>query len=276
MTDKNKLLDDVKEHWEEEVCGTRNIINKSIDSKAHKNVSNHRYLVEPHISKFISLGANKEKDIALEIGVGAGSDFIQICNQCNHAYGVDLTDAAINLTRERCEMEGLSNFTLERLNASELPYENNFFDFVYSYGVIHHAPDTMAILSEIKRVSKPGAKIKIMVYSNFSLTGMMLYLLKGLLRFNIFTTQEKIIYEHLESPGTKSYSMKELNKVLTGFGFREIKIKKKLGSGDLLLFEPSKKYEKNFIFPLLFKIYPRFILKHMNFLGLLLMAEFEK
>ena len=37
-------------------------------------------------------------------------------------------------------MKGLSNFTLERLNASELPYENNFFDFVYSYGVIHHAP----------------------------------------------------------------------------------------------------------------------------------------
>ena len=70
----------------------------------------------------------------------------------------------------------------------------------------------MAILSEIKRVAKPGAKIKIMVYSNFSLTGIMLYFLKGFLRLNIFTSQEKIIYEHLESPGTKSYSKGELKK----------------------------------------------------------------
>ena len=34
-----------------------------------------------------------------------------------------------------------------------------FFDYVYSYGVIHHAPDTMSILSEIKRVSKPGCRV---------------------------------------------------------------------------------------------------------------------
>ena len=76
----------------------------------------------------------------------------------------------------------------------------------------------------------------------------MLYFLKGFLRLNIFTSQEKIIYEHLESPGTKSYSKGELKKILNGFGFKNIKIEKKLGSGDLLLFEPSKKYEKYFIF----------------------------
>ena len=276
MTESERLLSEVKEHWEEEVCGTRNIINKNIDFSSHASVSTHRYKVEPHISEFLDLSANKKTDVALEIGVGAGSDFIQICKQCKFAYGVDLTDAAINLTKERCELEKLNNFSLETGDASKLKFENNFFDFIYSYGVIHHAPDTMAILSEIKRVAKPGAKIKIMVYSNFSLTGIMLYFLKGFLRLNIFTSQEKIIYEHLESPGTKSYSKGELKKILNGFGFKNIKIEKKLGSGDLLLFEPSKKYEKYFIFPFLFKIYPRFILKHFNSLGLLLMADFEK
>ena len=276
MKKEKNLLEEVKEHWEEEVCGTRNIINKDVDYKSHENVSEHRYTVEPHISEFLDLSADKEKDIALEIGVGAGSDFIQICKQCKHAYGIDLTEAAINLTKERCDLEKLNNYTLQRVNAEKIPFEDNFFDFIYSYGVIHHAPNTMSILSEMKRVSKPGAKIRIMVYSNFSLTGIMLYLLKGFFRLNIFTSQEKIIYDHLESPGTKSYSIKELRKILNSFGFKKIKIDKKLGSGDLLLFEPSKKYERNFIFPILFKIYPRFILKYFNFLGLLLMAEFEK
>lgn len=276
MKKEKNLLEEVREHWEEEVCGTRNIINKDVDYKSHEDVSEHRYAVEPHISEFLDFRADKHQDIALEIGVGAGSDFIQICKQCKHAYGIDLTEAAINLTKERCDLEGLNNFTLQRVNAEKLPFDDNFFDNIYSYGVIHHAPNTMSILSEIKRVSKPGAKIRIMVYSNFSLTGMMLYLLKGFFRLNIFVSQEKIIYDHLESPGTKSYSPRELHKILNSFGFKKIKIEKKLGSGDLLLFEPSKKYERNFIFPILFKIYPRFILKHFNFLGLLLMAEFEK
>ena len=31
MTESERLLSEVKEHWEEEVCGTRNIINKNID-----------------------------------------------------------------------------------------------------------------------------------------------------------------------------------------------------------------------------------------------------
>tara|TARA_B110000459_G_scaffold197696_1_gene241483 strand:+ start:98 stop:928 length:831 start_codon:yes stop_codon:yes gene_type:complete len=276
MTENKQLLNEVKEHWEEEVCGTRNIINKEVSSNSHEVVSSHRYTVEPHILKFLEFSANKEKDIALEIGVGAGSDFIEICKQCKTVYGIDLTDAAIKLTKERCELEGIKNYNLQRSNAEKLPFEDNYFNHVYSYGVIHHAPDTMSILSEMKRVTKPGGKIRVMVYSNFSLTGIMLYVLKGILRFNIFTTQEKIIYEHLESPGTKCYSTKEFSKILKSFGFKKIKIEKKLGSGDLLLFDPSKKYSNNFIFPILFKLYPRFLLKHLHFMGLLIMAEFEK
>ncbi len=276
MSDNSKLLWEVKDHWEDEVCGTRNIVGNEINLESHKNVSDHRYQVEPHIQEFLNFSANKEKDFILEIGVGAGSDFIQICKQCKLAYGIDLTDAAIKITQDRCELEGIKNYNLQKLNAANLPFGDNFFDFIYSYGVIHHAPETMSILSEIKRVSKPGAEIRIMVYSNFSLTGIMLYILKGLLNFNFFSSQENIIYKHLESPGTKTYSNYELKKILKGFGFKNIRIQKKLGSGDLLLLDPSKKYNKNYIIKFLIKIYPRYILKYFTFLGLLVMIKFEK
>ena len=46
MTESERLLSEVKEHWEEEVCGLRNIINKNIDFSSHASVSSHRYKVE--------------------------------------------------------------------------------------------------------------------------------------------------------------------------------------------------------------------------------------
>ena len=83
----------------------------------------------------------------------------------------------------------------------------------------------MAILSEIKRVAKPVAKLKLWFIPTLVLLNNALFL-KGFLRLNIFTSQEKIIYEHLESPRDQSYSKGELKKILNGFGFKNIKIEK--------------------------------------------------
>ena len=153
-------------------------------------------------------------------------------------FGIDATEAAILETKENINYsmrnEKYNLEFLEKKNAEDLPFEDNKFDIVYSWGVLHHAKNTMRCISESVRVLKPGGTLKIMVYSDFSSTGLMLWFLHGFLKFKFFLSQEEIIFQYLESPGTKCYSKKEFKKILEGFSLEVKTIKKYAGSGDLL------------------------------------------
>ena len=48
-----------------------------------------------------------------------------------------------------------TNFKL--CDLTKLPFENNYFDFGYSLGVLHHIPDINKALTEIHRILKPNA-----------------------------------------------------------------------------------------------------------------------
>jgi SAM-dependent methyltransferase len=50
------------------------------------------------------------------------------------------------------------------MDAEHLDFPDGSFDFVWSWGVIHHSSDTRKILREIWRVLKPGGKCTVMVY----------------------------------------------------------------------------------------------------------------
>ena len=78
----------------------------------------------------------------LEIGVGFGSDHSQIAlNQPKSLTGIDLTERAINNTKIRFELLDLqSNLLVD--NAENLSFESESFDALYSYGVLHHSPNT--------------------------------------------------------------------------------------------------------------------------------------
>ncbi len=76
----------------------------------------------------------------LEIGVGSGTDFIQWVRAGAEAYGVDLTEAAIETTRAHLKAYGLKCAVLRTADAEALPFDDNFFDLVYSWGVLHHTP----------------------------------------------------------------------------------------------------------------------------------------
>ncbi len=264
---------DVTNFWEEEVCGTR-FSNKKNLKKYFQEIAYNRYKAEPYIKEFAFCDSKDfiNKKI-LEIGVGAGTDFIEFLKRDAVCYGIDATDSAIQKTNNNI-LTSLKNknYKLEYLakaNAEKLPFKDNTFDMIYSHGVLHHAKNTMICISEAYRVLKPGGKFKIMVYSNFSATGLMLWLLHGLGKGKPFLSQEKIIFKYLESPGTKCYSKKELVKILEGFGLEKLIIKKFASSGDLLLMPRSKKYKNSLLYSFIQFLYPRLIVKRLqSILGL--------
>lgn len=86
---------------------------------------------------------------------GLGADHQRFAEAGAVLTGVDLTPHAIEMTRQRFKKLGLKS-NLKVGDAECLNFPANSFDIVYSWGVIHHSPDTQKAVNEIFRVLKPG------------------------------------------------------------------------------------------------------------------------
>ena len=74
------------------------------------------------------------------------------------------------------------NTTFRLCDVENLPYQNNYFDIVYSNGVLHHTYDIKKAISEVYRVLKPGGEAIIMLYAkNSFLYFINIYLIKGII-----------------------------------------------------------------------------------------------
>ena len=109
------------------------------------------------------------------------------------------------MAQKRFQLYGI-NGAFFQADAESLPFPVDVFDFVYSWGVIHHTPDTEQAASEIMRVCKPGGHIFVMVYHKPSLVVLQAYLLYGLLCGKPFRSIDEIIANHIESHGTKAFT----------------------------------------------------------------------
>ena len=105
----------------------------------------------------------RDKNV-LEVGVGNGSHAQLLARHSGNFTGIDLTDYGIRSTSERMKVFGLNKANIVQMNAEDLQFESNSFDFVWSWGVIHHSANPPQILKEIHRVLKPGGTFKTMVY----------------------------------------------------------------------------------------------------------------
>lgn len=81
---------------------------------------------------------------------------------------IDLTERAVLLTKRRFELFDIKNASVMREDAENLPFPDNSFDFVWSWGVIHHSANTQKIVKEILRVLKQEGQASVMVYHSNS------------------------------------------------------------------------------------------------------------
>jgi ubiquinone/menaquinone biosynthesis C-methylase UbiE len=103
----------------------------------------------------------KTKDMrVLEIGCGSGVGTDLIFRQFGAAevYAVDLDPDMVQLARKRLSGYTSKQLTLEVGDATAINAENESFDAVFNFAIIHHVPDWQAAISEIRRVLKPGGR----------------------------------------------------------------------------------------------------------------------
>jgi SAM-dependent methyltransferase len=99
----------------------------------------------------------------LEIGVGNGSHAALIARHARSFTGIDLTEYAVRSTLQRFQLAGL-DARIVRMDAEKMDFPDHSFDFIWTWGVIHHSADTRGILREMHRVLRPEGRAIVMVY----------------------------------------------------------------------------------------------------------------
>ncbi len=213
------LKADVHDYWNANPCGTQ-FTNIERGSRAfYDEVERFRYETQPFMQKLCKFDAFKGKAL-LEIGCGLGTDLLQFARHGAVVTGVDLTEESVALAKKRFELYGVQG-TFCTADAENLPFADNSFDVVYSFGVLHHTPNTQKAIDEVYRVVKRGGEIVIMLYHKHSLhvwLGVPLYFLYGLSKGKLWGYEEWVrIYDGKDNPLGKAYSRAELRRMFAKF-----------------------------------------------------------
>ncbi len=100
----------------------------------------------------------------LEIGCGVGLHTETMVRAGAHVTALDLTSTAIEATGRRLALKSI-DASLVQGDAERLPFPDHAFDFVWSWGVIHHSSRTARIVRQLARVLAPEGECRIMVYN---------------------------------------------------------------------------------------------------------------
>jgi SAM-dependent methyltransferase len=113
------------------------------------------------------LPTHHERGRVLDAGCGDGVDTLHLASSNNcQVVAVELSQEGVAQTARRTS--GCHNVMVVRADLEHLPIQDGVFDFVYSYGVLHHLPHPELGFRELVRVLRPGGALAIYVYEDFS------------------------------------------------------------------------------------------------------------
>ncbi len=215
------LKEQVRQFWNRQSCDTQVAASPKFSRQYFEEIETFRYRDQPFIHSFAQFTRYRGRRV-LEVGFGAGTDFIQWLRAGALASGLDLTPEALQNLSQRIEIYGLPK--PERIcvgDAENLPFPSDTFDLGYSFGVLHHSPDTVKAIAELVRVIRPGGELKIMLYNRRSIYTLNQWIKHALLKARPWTSLSRVIFNHMESLGTKAYTRRELRRILSALPLQE-------------------------------------------------------
>jgi 2-polyprenyl-3-methyl-5-hydroxy-6-metoxy-1,4-benzoquinol methylase len=116
----------------------------------------------------------------LEIGCGMGLHTELLVRAGARVTAIDISSTAITAVRRRLALKGLEAQVLEA-DAEDLPFGDASFDFVWSWGVIHHSSRTATVVRQISRVLTPQGETRVMVYNREGMSARVMFIKDHLL-----------------------------------------------------------------------------------------------
>jgi arsenite methyltransferase len=135
------------------------------DGRGEEMESHHISIAEQTIAKMGLLPG----DHVLDLGCGAGWATRILAKgvagkrgeQEGHAVGIDVADEMI--ARARAGSKEIANVVFVWGSASEIPWQNAYFDKVLSVESFYYYPDQEKVLDDVRRVMADGAKLFILI-----------------------------------------------------------------------------------------------------------------
>ena len=78
---------------------------------------------------------------AFDLGCGVGRHVIFLAKEGYEVYGSDFSEPAVKYCQDWLQREGLSA-TVAKMDMTEIPYPDGFFDLIVAYNVIYHTTFT--------------------------------------------------------------------------------------------------------------------------------------
>jgi SAM-dependent methyltransferase len=230
LLDEQKRL--AQEQWGNNPCGAHIARDYEFGTREYFDaIEEYRYRdYAPWMKEAIGFDLFRGKRV-LEVGCGTGTDLLQFARGGAQVTGIDLTPRSVEIARRRFEVYGLSGeFAIG--DAEDLAFPDESFDAVYSFGVLHHTPDTERATGEIRRVLRPGGRAIAMFYNRASLYywGGLIFkrgVFKGEL---IGSTPAQIMSRYVEytetggRPLVKAYTRREARHLFRGFSDCRIRV----------------------------------------------------
>ena len=131
------------------------------------------------------------------------------------------------MTARRLRLFGIPSNVLQ-MDAERLAFPDRSFDFIWSWGVVHHSADTRQVLKEMHRVLKPSGHAVVMVYHR---SRWKYYLMdgffKGVLQGHLWRagTLHRVSQEATDGAIARYYRPEEWRKITSGlFKLQRIRI----------------------------------------------------
>lgn len=166
----------------------------------------------------------------LEIGCGLGAISAELARQGARLTALDLTWTGVTSVTRRFRLDR-SRASAVQGDAMHLPFADASFDFVWTWGVLLHAPDLAAALADVHRVLRPGGEVRLMIYNRHSVYNWFGIIARyGVLRLQLLRHSVPELWSRYSDgrdiggcPFVRYYSAGELRDTLRGFDIVEMR-----------------------------------------------------
>jgi len=150
------------------------------------------------IPKLLQLSSSSS---VLEIGCGSGGYAVHLAKSIGcQVVGLDINAEGVRNAKALAEKDKLgARVKFEQCDVSRLPVEDNAFDAIYSNDVLCHVPRRSQVLSDLRRVVKPGGRL---LFSDALIIG-------GLLSHEEIATRSSIGMYFFSPPGENERLIKQ-------------------------------------------------------------------
>jgi len=205
----------VRAFWDAQPCGTGEPTVPFGSHEFFEQLAAARYRREPFIRPFAAFETWAGQRV-LEVGCGAGTDSAQFALAGARLTAVDLSYQSLRMARQHLIVRRVNAAWCEA-DAERLPFPNDCFDLVYSWGVIHHTPNMPAAIAEIERVLRPGGQLRVMIYHRRSWLALRIWIRHALLRGRPWHSFRRMLAAHMESVGTQAFTRREVRRFFARF-----------------------------------------------------------